>query len=919
MAISDISIKNPVMAWMIFIGIFVFGVISYMGLGVSQMPDVDFPVLNVSTTWPGAAPDVMESTVTDPIEEAIMGVQGVTEVRSTSSLGISSIDVQFDLSVNIDVAVGQVQSKIAAAQKTLPTDIYPPVITKTNSDDTPIIWIAASGSVDKKFLMEYTRDVLTDAFSTIPNVAAITLGGYLTPTFRVWLDPVKMKSKEITYDDIISAVTSGHEEVPAGFFDTGTRQISIRVPGEASSAGSFEKIIIPERHGSPIWKKIVIGDVARVEDGLQDLVSISRSNGEPAIGLGIRKQPGSNSVEVAHAIKKKVADLQKYLPKGVSLTVRFDTSQFIENAADDMRFVLILSVILTAIVCWLFLGSFSSAINIFLTIPMAILGALFCIKMAGFTLNTFTFLGLSLVIGIVVDDAIMVLENITRHREEGDSRVQAAIKGAREITFAALAATVAILAIFLPVIFMQGVIGRYFFQFGITISAAVAISLLGALTVTPMFSAQFLKTPKKTDKKSFMDGIMDSFRVWYKKVLAVCLNNRWKVVVGAFVFFAVSMASFYFIKVEFVPSQDMSMMSITVQTPAGSSIHFADDVFKNIEAAISTRKDVLGMYTSINNTGGSMSLTLKQPGDRPYDPKLGRKPTQSDIMNEVRLQIKAVPGVSVVGIMDMSLMGFSARRGYPVEFMLEGQDWNTLSGLCTKMTDDMIKTGLMVDADEDYKTGVSEELFIPDRKKAFKRGVTVQNICDAIDAFYGFEQIAKFTNPDNGKRYGVVVELEDKYRTNPDDIDLMQVRNDQGQIVNIGDVITKKENPTVLSYTRENRQRAIRVFANVAPGKSQGEAMDAVKTLAKKLPEGYQIFFTGSSQTFQDSFSSLYIALILGIFVAYMVLGTQFNSFVHPIAVLLALPFSLSGAFIALALSGKTLNVYSAIGIILLM
>jgi HAE1 family hydrophobic/amphiphilic exporter-1 len=921
MTLSDISIKNPVLAWMILIGTVVFGAIAYTGLGVSQMPDVNFPVLTVSIPWTGAAPDVVETSVTDVVEQAVMGVEGVIEMTSTSSRGRSNITIQFDLGTDVDTALQQVQSKLSSVSRDLPYDIDPPEITKSNPDDTPIIWLAYSGNRPTRFMMEYVKDHLNDQFASIPGVASVSLGGYLEPSLRVWLNPDKMKAKELTSDDVVAAIQAGHNEMPAGTIDNNIKEVSMRVLGEAGTAEEFSKIIIPSRKGVTIWQPFKIEDVARVEDGLEDAKRFARTPDGLAVGLGILKQPGSNAVDIAHRIKAKVKEMQKILPQGTTLEVRFDSTKFVEDSAADMNFIIFLSVILTALVCWLFLGSFGTALNVSLTIPMALFGTFFVIKMMGFTLNTFTFLGLSLVIGIVVDDAIMVVENISRHRELGEGKIKAALVGSREITFAALAATIAILAIFLPVIFMQGVIGKYFFQFGITISAAVALSLLGALTITPMYSSQYLKEHVAGKKTPFMEKAMDNLREGYVKFLKVCLANRWKVIGVSISLFILSLLLFGTVKKEFVPSQDQARLSISMATAPGTAIAVTDEVFKQAETIASKRPDVDSFFSVIgtgDSSKGSLNLTLKDKSKRPADKEKGRVLTQQEIGDQLRRAFKKIPGVSTVNIIDLSLTGFTAKRSSPVDFMLVGPDWGKLADYSGTMVKEMENTGLMVDADTDYKEGVTEALIMPDRTKAALRSVSMQTIGNALSAMYGGIKAGKFTG--NGKRYDVMVMLEEKNRNQMQDIQKMLVRNDQGVLIRLSDVIKVVEKPAVSSITRENRERAIHVFANVTTGKAQGDAMKAVEDIGKKiLPDGYRIVFTGGSASFKDSFNSLYIALILGIFVAYMVLGTQFNSFVHPLSVLLALPFSLTGAFLALAISGKSLNIYSAIGIILLM
>jgi HAE1 family hydrophobic/amphiphilic exporter-1 len=921
MALSDTSIKNPVFAWMVLLGIVVFGLVAFFRLGVSQLPDVDFPVLTITTTWQNAAPEVMETVVTDAIEDSIMGVEGIQEVTSTTLEGQSQITIQFDLNRDIDVSLQEVQSCIARAQKILPSDMDPPIITKSNPEDSPIIWLTVSGNKPMRYLIDYTRDYIKDQISMVQGVGEITLGGYTEPNLRVWLNSDKMKKDELTVEDISAAILSQHAELPAGYIDSGASETNVRVVGEATTPKEFGQIIIPSRVGSLLWKKFHISDVATVEDNLANVRQISRVMGEDAVSIGVRKQRNTNAVEVAHNIKKKIALLQKSLPEGVHIGVRFDASTFVEDSMKDMYFVMILSIILTSLVCWLFLGSVGSAVNVFLTIPMSICGTLFIIYILGFTLNAFTLLGLSLVIGIVVDDAIMMLENIARHREEGETRIRAAIKGAREITFAAIAASVAILAIFIPVIFMQGVIGKYFLQFGVTISVAVMISLLGALTLTPMYCSQYLSVGHSSGIGKLMDTFMDWLRVKYYSVLTVCLNHRWKVIAGSFIIFIVSLMFFGMVKKEFVPPQDMARLMLKLETKIGSSLDFTRSVYSAAGKVLKSHPEV---DTYFYNAGGSqvntgmMMINLKPKNERPKDKNKGRPLTQQELMPILRKELKAIPGATKVVLQDPSLMGFTAKRGFPVEFTITGMDWDKLADLSKEMWKEMEKSGLMVDIDSDYNVGMPEVRIVPDRQKAAGRGVSVTSIGNTINGLVGGIRVGKYTH--NARRYDIRVQMLTNNMDSVADLSKIWVRNDRGEIIKLPDVVNLVQKPSILSVTRENRERAIRMFANPAPGKSQGEALSAVEKIGKKiLPEGYRIAFSGSAQTYKDSFSSLFIALILGIFVAYMVLGTQFNSFIHPFTVLIALPFSVSGAGIALFLTHQTLNIYSAIGIILLM
>lgn len=914
MTLSDLSIKNPVLAWMIMAAVTLFGLISYRGLGVSQMPDVDAPQLSVSVSWEGAAPEVMEKEVTDIIEEAALGVQGVEEITSSSSRGRSRVNVVFSIDRNIDAALQDLQSTVNRAQRRLPDTAEAAVITKSNSEDTPIMWLSVSGTRDPRYLMEYTRDHIKDAFSAVKGVSEISLGGYLDPQVRVWLDPEKMRANEITAEDITNAIDMGHKEQPAGYIDNGIRETNIRVMGEAGSVEELASIIIPSRKGSPIWKNLRIKDVADVEEGTQDVRSLARTDGGFSIGIGIMKQRGENSVRVADSVKEKAEEIRKNLPEGVELLVRSDGTRFIREAADEMIFIIILSVLLTSFVCWAFLGSLRAAFSVFLTIPMSVLGAFFVMRIMGFTLNTFTFLAVSLVIGIVVDDAIMMAENITRHFENGENKIRASIRGAREITFAAVAATVAILAIFIPVIFMEGIIGRYFFQFGVTISVAVAISLLGALTLTPMLSSQLMK---KTGG-SFLDKPFIAFKNWYQRSLEKALNHRVLIVVSAVIIFGLSLFLGITVKKEFAPSQDQAMLMVNVQLMPGSSITATDKAMAEVEKIIKARPEVSNYFLNLNAGSGFMFVSLFDKKQRPADPASGKRLSQQQVADILRKEFRSIKGIRNATLRDPSAMNIGGRRGYPVEFIVTGPEWDKLSVYAAELAKQMNESGLITDADTDYRTGMSELRIIPDRKKAFDRGLSVTSIGTAIGAVYGGVTAGQFTK--GGKRYDIVVQYRPEERINPGYIKNLKIRNSRGEMISLADVAEFREENTLVSITRQDRERAVRVYGNVATGSSQGEAIEFTVKKAKEIfPEGYVLKSSGSTQGFSDTFKSLAVVLLLGIMISYMVLASQFNSLVHPVTVLMALPFSVTGALIALFITGNTINIYSAIGMILLM
>lgn len=927
MSLSDISIRKPVFAWMLMAAMIIFGFLQMRKMGVSQMPDVDFPVVNISVTYEGAAPEVMELDVIDAIESAVLSVEGVKTITSTAKLGSANISVEFNLDKNIDVAVSEIEAKINQAQRLLPDDIDPPTIQKVNPDDRPIMFLAVTApNMSPKELMSYVRDNLKDKFQTVSGVADVFLAGYIDPNLRVWAYNDKLNKLELTVNDVITAIQSEHKESPSGYIEDPTRERNVRTLGEATSVEEFNKLPIIRRGGAPNYVPIFLDQVVDVEEGIADVRRISRSNGVNALGLGIRKQRGSNTMAVADGVKAQMEKIKKDLPPGMDLYVNYDTTKFIEESIHELMFNMVLSAVLTAIVCWVFLGSFAATINVILAIPTSILGAFIILKYLNFTLNTFTLLALSLSIGIVVDDAIMVLENIYRHHEDGKDKVKASRDGANEISFAALAATVAIMAIFLPVAFMEGIIGKYFFQFGITISVAVGLSYIEAITLTPMRTSQFMEESKRTTKLGeAVDKLFVGLIAFYTKVLEAALNHKFKLLAVSFVFFAGTFALVKLLPKEFVPVQDTSNFMIRLKSPDGSSLEYTNNATLEVEKFLMSQKAVKRYFVAVGGFGGNaeassanLFVTLNLPEDRPKNPETGRRPSQSELINEYRNHFKSFKAAKVL-VQDTSQSGFSASgRGFPVEFTLAGGNWKSLIKAAKDVMEDMKASGKFVDIDTDYKESVMEIQVFPDRDKAKQFGVSVQEIGTTINALIGGVIVGKYSK--EGHRNDIRIKMADASKDKLDDLKKIYVRNIKGELVNLLDVVVVKELPGVQAINRRARQRAITIYAGLPKGGSQGEALTAVREITKKhLPPGYTLIESGSAETYNEAFTSLIFALLLGILVAYMVLGTQFNSFIDPITVLMALPFSFSGAFLALWLMGQSINLYSMIGLILLM
>jgi hydrophobe/amphiphile efflux-1 (HAE1) family protein len=925
MTLADISIRNHVFAWILMIALIGFGILCYTGfgnvfrgLGISQNPDVDFPIVNVSVTWEGASPEIMETDVVDVLEDSCSTVEGVQQMSSTAQQGSANLMLEFAIGRNIDAALQDVQTKVSQAVHHLPKEIDPPTISKTNPEDQPIIRLALSGDRPPTFLADYVRNVIRPQLQMVEGVGEIHVFGFRDRNVRVWYDATKLQAQGLTVLDVNAAIAREHMEVPAGRIEGAEREMNVRAQGEAIDISSFRDLVVTYQAGAPVRLK----DVAVVEDGLEDRRRLNRVMGESSIGFGITKLRGANAVQVGRDVKAKMATLKAQLPEGLRLDVNWDTTTFIERSIREILFTLVLAALLTGLVCWLFLGSWSTTVNMLLAIPTSILGTFIVIYILGFTLNTYTVLGLTLVVGIVVDDAIMVLENIYRHREAGEGKVKAASVGAREITFAASATTLAIIAIFLPVAFMKGIIGKFFYQFGVTISVAVLISLLEALTLAPMRCSRFLEVEHRGRLGKTMDTVFHRLAEAYLHALGPALRHRGKLLAGSLAFFVLSLGAVRFLRQEFIPSQDMSRFTIRFQTPVGTSLDATDRYFQKLESYLMARPEVTLFAGSVGGgsdvNSGQAYVNMKDPRERPVDPKTGRRPTQLEFMDTVRKYAATIPG-GRVSLQDISQTGFSPSRGggFPIEFNIRGRDWDLLAGAAREISEQMRASGLVTDVDTDYQVGMPEVQVVPDRNRAADMGVSMAAIGETVNVAIGGMQIGKYK--DKGRRFDIRGRLLAPQREKPEDIQRLLVRSRAGEAVRLGELVKIVQQPTLQAITRRDRERAISIFANVARGASQAVAVDRSLAIARSvLPDGYRAMVAGSTKAFQESFQSLWFAFGLGLLVAYMVLASQFNSFWHPLAVLLALPFSISGAFFALWAAGQSLNVYSMLGLILL-
>jgi HAE1 family hydrophobic/amphiphilic exporter-1 len=921
MTLSDLAIRRPVFAWMLMFALMFFGVICFMKLGVSQLPEAVPPVLSIDAYWTGAAPEVMETQIANPIEQAVISVQGIQDIESDIRQSTCSIKLTFQTGKDIDAALQETNSKLRALK--LPDGVLPPTIYKNNTDDNPIMWLAVT-STKRSFqeVLTYVDLNLRDRLRVIPGVGNIILGGWSDRNLRVWVDNDKLLAHQLTILDVRNTLKMENEETTSGYLENGVNDANVRVMGEALTPEQMGALLITQRGGQRIYHSdIHLRDVARIEDGLSDVRSFARSDGQISLGVGIQKTHGANDVKVGQAVRAFVDQVDKELAvtdPDLHLYVNFDSTKFTNDAIQETEVTVLLSVIITSLVCWAFLGSWTSTLNVLLSIPVSALGTFIVMKALGFTINFFTLLGMSLAIGIVVDDAIMVLENIVRHFHMGKTARQAALDGAREISFAATAATTSVIMVFVPVLLVNGFVGVFLFQFGMTISTAVTLSLLEAITLTPMRCSQFM-TAKEDEYRFavFVNRLFASFSGFYSRVLALCLRNRWKVVTGALALFVASLGSVGLLKMEFVPVQDIGIFIVRFQTPIGSSLTFTSGKAAELEKVFTSTPSISHFFVNVGGFDGGETnkgmafVTLKDRKDRTQ--------SQEQAMNAVSDEVKKkIPKDFDAFFINPSGNFGGAKRGNNLELSIRGPDYAVLKEKVNELTQKFKDSKLMTDIDTDFRDGVTEVHVEPDRDKAAASGVSVQDIADTINTAIGGVRQGYFTN--GIRRYDVRIRLQpDQWQTTAD-IDKLLIRTSYGELIPLSSVTKVTEEKNLLTITREMRERAINMYANTATGVSLDKAMEFARKAAKEtLPDGYRLAEVGASKDVIEAFQSFIFTLVLGLVISYMVLAVQFNSFVHPIPVMIALPFSITGAFLSLLVTHNSLNLYSFIGIIVLM
>ncbi len=936
MWLADTSVKRPVFATMLVLVLVVLGIVSYPSIGVDLFPKVDLPIVNITTRLKGASSEIMDIDVTDKIEESVNTINGVKTISSTSTEGSSVVTVEFVLERDIDLAIQDVREKISVIRAKLPTDIDEPIVEKVDPDATPVMWFALSGMRSVRELSTYADEILKEQLQRISGVGALRMYGLRLRQARIWLDADRLHAYGVTAQDVMHALQRENIELPGGRIESDTKEYTIKVKGEFPTVQQFNDMIVGYYKGSPIR----VRDIGRAEDGMEEKRSVARFNGINSVSIGIQKQSGTNTIEVVDRVKNELKNITKTLPSGMNLYIAFDQSGFIKNSINEVQHHLIYGGIFAILAVLIFLRNIRTTLISALAIPASVISTFAIMNAFGFTFNNMSMLALSLSIGILIDDAIIVIENIQRHIEKGMSPREASFFATSEIGLAVSATTLAIVVIFIPVAFMKGIIGRFFFQFGLTVVFAVMVSWFISFTLTPMMSSIFLKPhmqtqtvttsanmvkllPKNDRLQRFLTALSDKIEVqylwlegYYKKFLALALNHRLIVLFIALITFAGGLGLTKFIGKEFVPSEDQSRFVIRLQMPVDYSVDQVDRMGRRVEEIIRKFPEVTSLLYS--QGGGLTREPNKANAMINLKPKSQRKKSQEQIKAEMRKAIRTIPGIRA-SVENVSMIG-GGQRQTNIIYSIRGRDLKNLENYSREIMSQFSKLPGIVDLDTSLETGKPEVRVFIDRDKAADLGVDVASVAEAVNFLISGEvDVTKFKDEAKGRRYDVRVRLSPKDRMNPDDLGRLYVRAKDGRLVQVSNLAYFQEAGGSSIINRVDRQRAITLFANLE-GKPLGQAKDELDSISgKTLTSDYSGRYKGQADTMAESFGYLMFAMLLGIVMAYMVLAAQFESFVQPIIVLLSMPFSFIGAFGALFLFNQTLNIFSFIGLILLM
>ncbi len=914
MTLPELSIKRHVLAWMLSGVIVLFGIISYQRIGIDRIPAIDFPIIVVNTTLRGANPDVVDTSITSIIESAINTTPGIEHIQSSSSPGVSTITITFSLDKDIDVAYNEVQAKVSQVLRRLPNDTDPPVIQKVDTNASAVIWLALSGDRTIQQLNLYAYNVLKKKFETINGVGEVTLGGRRDRVVRVNIKPEQMAAYKVTANDLIAAFNREHVQLPGGFLVSTQSEQLLKLDMEFHNVRELGELIVSTNTGVPIRLK----DVATIEDGITDNRQVARYNGKPTVGLGMVKIANANTVDIIREVERRLEeDIRPNLPPGMNLEISTNDSIFINQLVASLKEHLVEGTLLAALIVFIFLRSIRSTLIVATAIPVSLLAAIAVMYFSGFTFNSMTLLALLLLIGVVVDDAIVVLENIYRHREHIDPNpISAALNGAREVTFSVTAASLSLVCIFAPVIFMDGMVGKFFNSFGVVVTFGVLASLFVSLTLTPMLCSRYLSVyPHQNRIYTFINNTLGAMDHAYKKLLFVSLKHRGLVLLITIVFVIVSgYLSFKYVEKDFVPESDESSFSITVKTPLGSSLEYTDSRMKMVEAIVASHKDEVASFFATIGSGsrgqvnqGNVNVRLK--------PKEQRSKSQQALIKELKKELDAIPGVRAIPTGASVVRG---QRSEKLQFNLTGSNLQEIGRLSKLLQDSLSSNPNMGKVDLDVQLDLPQLNMKIDRERVATLGLNATDVATAVSLYAGGINVAKYNDQNgDGQRYDIRLKASEDDLKTAADLNKIFLRSSNGQLVRLDAVARFEPELGAAVIGRYDLQYAANFYAN--PGMPLGEAVDLVKaTAAKIVPAEYNIKMVGQAEEFGKTFKNIKFVFLLAFILLYMVLASQFNSFIQPFIIMLAQPLAIIGGLIALLISGDTLNMFSMIGLVLL-
>ncbi len=909
MILSEICIRRPVFATVLSLSVLLIGAISYQRLSVREYPRIDEPVVSVTTAYKGASAEVVESQITKPMEDSLSGIEGVEVMTSQSRSETSQINVRFRLTRDPDAAAAEVRDKVARVRAKLPESAGEPVIAKVEADSQPVMWIAVqAGKMTDLEASDYVARYIKPRFSVLPGAADVRIFGERLKSMRIWLDRDKLAAYRLTPQDVEDALRRQNVEIPAGRIESKAREFNVVSNTDLQRPAQFANVVIANVGGYPV----TLRDVATIEVGPVQERVIARFNGKPAINVGVIKQATANPLDLSLAVRKEIAAINKTLPEGTQLLMSYDTSVFIERSISSVFHTITEAVILVILVIFIFLRNWRATLIPLVTIPVSLVGAFALMYMFGFSINTLTLLAMVLAIGLVVDDAIVVLENIYRNLEHGMSRMQAAFVGAKEIGFAVVAMTLTLAAVYAPLAFATGRTGRLFIEFALALAGAVLVSGFVALTLSPMMCSLLLKyetrhSPLYNRIESFFVALTHG----YRRLLTRSLDQRW--IAGAAMAAVAILGGLMFLvlKSELAPTEDRGVIFGFVRAAQGSTVQYTADNLRPLEQIASEVKET-GVYLGIAGfptVADGIAIVRLKPWEQ-------RDRRQQDITKELAPKFAAVPGVMAFPV-DVPSLGQSP-RSTQIEYVIMSQvPFEDLQRMTAGFIEEASKHPGLRNLQSDLRLDTPDLRINVNREKLSDLGIPVETVGRTLETMLGGRQVTRYKQ--DGEQYDVIVQVAARERNNPHDISDIHVRSSSGQMVQLANLLSVREGVSPQSLNHFNRLRAVTITGTLAPGTSSGEALKALDEIAARvLPPTAQTDVNGQMREFRQSSGGIYVTFILALAFIYLVLSAQFESFIDPFIIMLSVPLSLTGALLALWLSGGTLNIYSQIGLITL-